>query len=326
MEGIIRRYPMIQKLHKNARTSYYIRKYIRESSSTVAALAVELNLNEKTIRKWRGRESVADVSSRPQNLQTKVTREEEEMIVYERKAHKKTVFEIWDTLCTEIPNLYPMKIYRILVRWGLQVLPPEITRADRQIKKFRKYSIGYVHIDLIYTPKLSLPTGKKRYYVFSAIDRVSKLAYTMVSERKTKEQGEEFLRNVLSYYPYPIHYILTDNGKEFTYKSLPKKKQTKKIHPFDSLCKKNHIQHRLTKFHHPWTNGMVERFNRKLRVNVVRRHLFEDRTHLEQELLTYTNKYNFVIKLQGLNGCTPVEFLIKNHSSKLLKPPQRIVS
>jgi hypothetical protein len=98
------------------------------------------------------------------------------------------------------------------------------------------------------------------------------------------------------------------------------------IHPFDSLCKKNHIQHRLTKFHHRWTNGMVERFNRKLKVNVVRRHLFEDRAHLEQELLEYTNKYNFMIKLQGLNGCTPVEFLIKNHSSKLLKPPQRIVS
>lgn len=317
---------MLQKLHQNAKTNHYLRRYIRESDKSIAELVRELRLNEKTIAKWKNREDLNDKSSRPNKLRTNLTSEQEDMIVYERKAHKKTLFEIWDTLNSEIKDLYVMKIYRVLSRYGLQVLPPELVAAERQIKKFRKYTIGYLHIDLIYGPKITLPDGrKKRYYVFSAIDRISKLAYTYVSDSKSMKSSSIFLEKVIAFYPYPIHYILTDNGTEFTYKSMSKRKKIKKIHSFDKICKKNDIEHRLTKVKHPWTNGMVERFNRKLRVNVVRRFLFQDRPDLEKELVAYTNKYNFVIKLQGLNGKTPVEFLKQTYSNKLTNAPQRIV-
>ncbi len=63
--------------------------------------------------------------------------------------------------------------------------------------------------------------------------------------------GKEFLAKVLSFYPYKINYILTDNGMEFSYNFLPKTKKTKKIHPFDKLCTKHKIQHRTIKFKHP---------------------------------------------------------------------------
>ncbi|MBU2461991.1 hypothetical protein KKH65_03835, partial [bacterium] len=42
---------------------------------------------------------------------------------------------------------------------------------------------------------------------------------------------------------------------EFSFKALPKNKKTKKVHPFDTICKENKIQHRTIKFKHPWTNG-----------------------------------------------------------------------
>lgn len=83
--------------------------------------------------------------------------------------------------------------------------------------------------------------------------------------------GEKFLRKVLAFYPYPLHYILTDNGFEFCYDGLPKGKKTKRVHPFTKLCRKNKIEHRRIKFRHPWTNGMVERFNGKVKKNVLKK-------------------------------------------------------
>lgn len=217
----------------------------------------------------------------------------------------------------KIPGIYPMKIYRCLKRYGLNILPQEFVDAERKIKKFRKYTIGYLHIDVLYVPKIN----KKRWYLFTCIDRVSKVAFVSVSERKTKENGASFLKKVLSFYPYKLHYILTDNGFEFCYDALPKGKKTKKVHPFANLCKKNTIQHRRIKFRHPWTNGMVERFNGKVKKNVLRKYLFNDVDDLKTKLTEYVNDYNFTIRLKGLGYKTPVDYLKTNFNYSI----QRIV-
>jgi hypothetical protein len=316
---------MLQKLHKNAKTNYHIRQYIKTSNKPLSDVASELNLNIKTVRKWKNRDDLSDKSSKPLHLRTNLTSYQEDLIVYERKAHKKTLFEIWDSLDKVIPNLYPMKIYRVLDRWGLSVLPKEIKEADRLVKKFRKYTIGYLHIDLIYTPKFVLPDGiKKRFYVFTCIDRVSKLAFVWLTNRKTQYMGKAFLDKVIEFYPYKINYILTDNGLEFTYKA--KVAKTKLVHPFDKVCKRYKIKHRLIKFAHPWTNGMVERFNQKIKTNVIKRYLFDNVKELELKLISYVNRYNFELKLQQLNRRSPVEYLMEHFSKQLIKRPQRIVN
>lgn len=316
---------MLQKLHKNAKTNYYIRQYIKSSNKSLDNLAQELNLNVKTVRKWKRRDDLSDKSSKPLRLRTNLTSYQEDLIIYERKAHKKTLFEIWDSLDKVIPNLYPMKIYRVLARWNLSVLPKEITEADRLFKKFRKYTIGYLHIDLIYTPKFVLPDEtKKRWYIFTCIDRVSKIAFVFLSDRKTQYMGKTFLEKVIEFYPYKINYILTDNGLEFTYKA--KAAKTKLIHPFDKLCRKHKIKHRLIRFAHPWTNGMVERFNQKIKQNVIKRYLFQNVKELNEKLISYVNRYNFELKLQQLNRKSPVQYLVERFSKQLTKRPQRIVN
>ncbi|GAB4219884.1 MAG: hypothetical protein Fur009_8020 [Candidatus Microgenomates bacterium] len=120
-----------------------------------------------------------------------------------------------------------------MVRFGLSVLPEELVKAERRIRKFRKYTIGYLHLDTLYTPKLN----KKRFYVFTCIDRVSKIAFARLTDKKTKETGGKFLEKVLSFYPYKINYILTDNGMEFSYNFLPKNKRTKKLIPLINSVK-----------------------------------------------------------------------------------------
>jgi transposase InsO family protein len=70
---------------------------------------------------------------------------------------------------------------------------------------------------------------------------------------------------------------LTDNGGEFSYKYLhqTKRPKDKRVHPLDKLCQENKIKHRTIKFKHPWTNGMVERFNGKIKDKVFKRYIFD---------------------------------------------------
>jgi hypothetical protein len=95
-----------------------------------------------------------------------------------------TIEDIFFTLEGKISNLYPMKVYRCLKRYDLAILPEEFVRAERKIKKFRKYGIGYLHLDLLYSPKIN----KKRSYIYTAINRIAKIAFIVCYCReKTKK-------------------------------------------------------------------------------------------------------------------------------------------
>jgi hypothetical protein len=307
---------MITRLHKNATTSYALRKLIKQEVGTINAVARKYNLSWKTVKKWRERSSVEDKSSRPRKLRTSLNKYQEDLIILERKKFKKSIEDIYFSVEMQIPNIYPVKIYRCLRRYGLNILPEEFTKEERKIRKFKKYTIGYLHIDTLYTPKID----SRRWYVFTCIDRISKIAFIWVSRRKTKEMGTIFLKKVLSFYPYRIRYILTDNGGEFTNK-VYKDGIAKRIHPFDLLCRKYKINHRTIKFKHPWTNGMVERFNQKVKTKVFKRYMFEDVDDLKRRLVEYINDYNFKVRLKQLNYKTPNNHLKEKYNMFI----QRIV-
>jgi len=293
------------KLHKNAKTTFIIRQLIKNSNESIYSLAKKFNLNWGTIKRWKHSKDIEDKSSRPHKLNTTLTPFQEDLICFERKQFKKSIEDIFFTLEDKIPNLYPMKIYRCLKRYGLNVLPSEFVNEERKIKKFKKYGIGYLHIDLLYAPKIN----KERSYIYTAIDRVSKVAFLMLGKSKSKENGARFLKNAIKFYPYKINYILTDNGFEFSYKALPKHKRTKKIHPFDLLCQEHKIKHRTIRFKHPWTNGMAESFNKQIKKKVLTRYLFQSIIEMNGRLIEFVNDYNMNKRLKSLNYKTPFQYL-----------------
>jgi transposase InsO family protein len=309
---------MQTKLHKNARTTLAVRQEIKKSSLSAYALAKLYHINWETAKKWKTTETLEDKSSRPHKLNTLLSLEDEELICFERKQFKKTIDEIYLTLEDKIANLYPMKVYRCLKRHGLNVLPDEFVEAERKIKKFRKYGIGYLHLDLLYSPKIN----KERSYIYTAIDRVTKIAFIYaLIKRKNKETGARFLKAVLKFYPYKINYILTDNDFEFNYKALSKNKRTKEIHLLDKICKKSKIKHRTIKFKHPWTNGMSESINKRIKNSVLRKYRFQTIFELKEKLIEFVNDYNMNKRLKSLNYKTPAQYLKDNKDIIL----QRIV-
>ena len=59
-------------------------------------------------------------------------------------------------------------------------------------------------------------TAQGRLYLFVAIDRTSKLAFTELHEKATRRVAADFLLHLINAVPYKIHTVLTDNGTHFT--------------------------------------------------------------------------------------------------------------
>ena len=75
----------------------------------------------------------------------------------------------------------------------------------------------------------------------------------------------------------------------------------------------------MIKFKHPWTNGMVERFNGKIKDKIFRRHILSDRNNLETKLIEYLDYYNLEVRLKQISYQTLTDFL-KSNFNKSIQP------
>ena len=84
-----------------------------------------------------------------------------------------------------------------------------------------------------------------------------------------------------------------------------------RCHSFEGACADLHIEHRLTKPRHPWTNGQVERMNRTIKDATVRRFHYDSHEQLRTHLADFVAAYNFARRLKTLRGLTPYEAICK---------------
>lgn len=292
-----------QVLHGSATTTAAVRRAIQHSQESLRVLADRYDINPKTVAKWRSRKSVDDRRTGPKEPRSTVLTIEEEAIIVAFRRH--TLLPLDDCLYTlqaTIPHLTRSSLHRCLQRHGISRLPD--VEGDKQKKKrFKRYPIGYVHIDIA---EVRTEEGKLRLFV--AIDRTSKFTYVELHDKAGKMIAAQFLRNLIKRLPYKIHTILTDNGIQFTNR---KRDTTAFEHIFDRVCRENDIEHRLTKLAHPWTNGQVERMNRTIKEATVKRYYYDNHDQLRSHLETFISAYNFARRLKTLKGLTPYEYICK---------------
>ena len=291
-------------LHGNATTTPRIRKEIQNSMESAAELAKRLNLNIKTVLKWKKSGSVWDKRSGPLEPKSALSQTEQQIVCELRRISKLSLDDLYIALKDKIPHLTRSNLHRCLKRHGLNVLPKE--EAVREKKSFKEYPTGFVHIDIT-----EVRTDQGKSYLFVAIDRATKYIYVELHPKMSTHESCSFLNNLIAHFSFKITKILTDNGAQFTYALLAEHLKPKnKIHPFDAICEKHNIEHRLTKFKHPWTNGQVEVTNRTLKQYTTKAYFYKDLEELKHHMMTFVLYYNHQRKLKSLKYQTPFDIIL----------------
>ena len=297
---------MGQVLHGSATTTEAVRRAIQDSQESLRVLARRYGINPKTVAKWKKRKSVKDRPTGPKARHSTVLSLEEEAVIVAFRRH--TLLPLDDCLYAlqaTIPGLTRSSLHRCLLRHGISRLPE--VKGDKPAKKaFKRYPIGYFHIDIA-----EVRTAEGKLYLFIAIDRTSKFAFVQLVERANTKTASAFLEALVETVPYLIHTVLTDNGIQFA--DLPKNRKgpTARLrgHPFDRACQRHGIEHRLTKPNHPWTNGQAERMNRTIKEATVKRYHYDSHDQLRSHLGDFISAYNFARRLKTLKGRTPYEHI-----------------
>jgi transposase-like protein len=299
---------MGQVLHGSAKTTHAVRGELQRSQASAAQLAKRFGINEKTVIKWRNRQSVEDLPMGPKERRSSVLSPmEEAAIVALRVQARLPLDDVYIALKDVIPQLTRSSLHRCLQRHGISRLP----KADREKpKKFKAYEIGYFHIDIA---ELRYEGGKAFLYV--AVDRTSKLVFARIYRKATKLAAAAFLKVLVRTVPYRIHTILTDNGVQFTdrYQSDGRGWIS---HIFGRVCADNGIEHRLTKPYHPWTNGQAERMVRTIKEATVKSFHYTSVKELRHHVRDWLIAYNFAKQLKALRFKTPYEAIGEIWKSK----------
>jgi transposase len=304
---------MGQVLHRSARTTEAVRRAIQNSQESLRALSKRYGINQKTVAKWKKRTSVADLPAGPKKPHSTVLSSDEEAIIVAFRRH--TLLPLDDCLYAlqpTIPHLSRSSLHRCLQRHGISRLP-DVDGDKPKKKKFKRYPIGYFHIDIA-----EVRTAEGKLHMFVAIDRTSKFTFVQLVEKANRVTASAFLVALIEAVPYRIHTVLTDNGIQFRYPPRYANGPTARhmTHMFDMRCRENGIEHRFTKINHPWTNGQVERMNRTIKDATVKRFHYDDHDQLRKHLQDFINAYNFGRRLKTLKGLTPYEYICKQWTSE----------
>ena len=304
------------KLHKLARTTPAIRKEIQSSTLPVSTLAKTYNISESTVRKWKGRDDVNDRSHARHDPLSKLSSCEEELIKALRLNVGLTVRDITEVLnrCVNV-DIRKSSVHRAMQR--LKIAGRLQTEVPQGYFPFdEELSPGYLHLDTKYLTQL----GNKRSYVYVAIDRFSRYVYVEIHYDLKPSTSAGFLERFLDHFSRPVHTVLTDNGMEWTDRCAGKvKERATGKHAVDQVCAKHGVKHKLIRPRRPQTNGMVERFNRRIQEAIMRKgkiaansgkNVFSSHEERNRYILDFVDDYNRT-RLACLKYQSPTEMLMK---------------
>jgi transposase InsO family protein len=231
-------------------------------------------------------------------------------------------------------NLCAQKLHWKLAKQGI-VVPVrtigKILKDEGLTRRYRTKKVQYKYLkaqrrpgELIEIDVKHVPgkIANRAYFQYTAIDCASRWRYLRIFEEESSFHSVEFLKDVLSRFPYPVLAIKTDNHSTFTNRhvgGLAKRsdKSPAHLHALDHFCAENNIVHYLIDPGKPAQNGTIERSHREDQEKLYDKHTFVSVKDLRTKVRTWNMLYND-LEHCGLNGKTPNEALA---DYKLINPP-----
>jgi len=143
-----------------------------------------------------------------------------------------------------------------------------------------------VQVDTIHL----MESAKKRIYIYTLLDVHSRWAYAEASEKISAVRSVQFVKNAQHRAPFIFRHLQSDHGSEFS------RKFTERVR----------INHRHSRVRQPNDNAHLERFNRTIQTELIRK-LPTACGHIRKKLPGYLKYYNEERLHLGLDLITPLE-------------------
>lgn len=303
-------------MNKITQTMLFRQALIRcAEKNGVTKAAIRYNVNRQYIYRWMKRydgtlPSLADRSHRPQHHPNQHTDEELTLIRNMRRRNPNTgLVVLWVKLRQRGYTRSISGLYRILIRNGQMAVklpnPKYIPKPYEQMQ----YPGQRGQIDVKFVPEACLAGEAKgqKFYQYTFIDEYSRFRYLEAFEEHSTYSSAQFIKHVVSAFPYAIACIQTDNGMEFTNRFSPS--ITKKKTLFENTLEQLGIQHKLIRPFTPRHNGKVERSHRKDNEEFYASHTFFSFEDFKKQLAVRQRQYNN-FPMRPLNWRSPKQVLL----------------
>lgn len=269
-------------------------RLVREGWS-LRAVARHTGFHFATISKWvqrapdDGRMVVPTRSSRPHEHPHALPREVVTAIIEERRRHHRCAEVIHQTLLQRGIRVGLSSVKRTLKRQHLLRERSPWKRLHRSELRPVVHAPGtLVQVDTIHIG----PPTPERFYVYTLLDVFSRWAYAWVARRITTSASVRFVRKAQDHAPFRFRMLQSDHGSEFS------------THFTERLG----LPHRHSRVRQANDNGHVERFNRTLQEECLRK-ARPDPWHYQRVLRLYLPYYNGERLHLGLQLKTPLQVL-----------------
>jgi transposase InsO family protein len=311
------RYMITEKALKKAKIIVFWEKH--GLATTMEAFGIKRRTLFDWKRKWeeggKKPEALNEKKRAPQNKRKRIWSEEViAEIKRQRWEHpnlgKEKLFPILNQFCKtkSIPCPKPQTIGRLIKDMGgLRMFPQKISHFGK-IKKINRQKVLRKPKDFKATYPghcVSLDTIERfvngsRRYVITFEDIYTRFSFALGTTSHASLAAKEFFELCLKVFPFPITFVLTDNGSEF------------KKH-FAEELKRLHLTHYHTYPKTPKMNAHVERFNRTIQDEFIDYHTNEllNLAEFNRKLVDWLIWYNIDrVHHAFKNQMSPIQFML----------------
>ncbi len=290
--------------------------YENTGGGDATATATHFGISRKTFYKWLRRfdpcnlRGLEEVSRAPNKTREKeYTPKQYERVVKLRRTHirygKRKLLYLYQTAYPTDTTISDWKIQCMIEKAGIYYNAKKQSRINKKRcrsvkrKKITELEKKKVTGFLLCLDTVVIYWKSRKRYIFTGIDRYSKVAYARMYTSHSSACASDFLRRLHYLLDGKIENIQTDNGSEFH-------------KHFEDTCKELDIPHWWSRVRTPKDNAVNERFNRTIQEEFIQLGNMTENTILfNQKVTEWLVEYNFRRPHQTLGYMPPMNFNYK---------------